>query len=45
MTYADIHDLVRDADFRPATCIEDGIQRFVAWYRDYHGAQRVNPAS
>jgi UDP-glucuronate 4-epimerase len=34
-TYADIDDLARDVGFRPATSIEDGIRRFVAWYRGY----------
>jgi UDP-glucuronate 4-epimerase len=34
-TYADVDDLVRDVDFRPATPIEDGIQRFASWYRSY----------
>jgi UDP-glucuronate 4-epimerase len=34
-TYADIDDLARDIDFRPSTSIEDGIRRFVAWYRIY----------
>lgn len=35
-TYANVDDLMRDVDFRPATPIEDGIKRFIAWYRDYH---------
>jgi UDP-glucose 4-epimerase len=34
-TYADIDDLARDVDFRPATAIEDGIRQFAAWYRSY----------
>jgi UDP-glucuronate 4-epimerase len=34
-TYADVDDLVRDVDFRPATPIEDGIHRFASWYRSY----------
>jgi UDP-glucuronate 4-epimerase len=36
-TFADIGDLVRDVGFRPATPIEEGIPRFVAWYREYYG--------
>ena len=36
-TYADIDDLERDVGFRPTTSIEDGIARFVAWYRDFYG--------
>ncbi|QOZ73707.1 NAD-dependent epimerase [Bradyrhizobium arachidis] len=35
-TYADIDDLARDIGFRPATSIEDGIARFIKWYREYH---------
>ncbi len=35
-TYADVDDLIRDVGFRPATTIEDGIQRFVDWYRSYY---------
>lgn len=35
-TYADIDDLEREIGFRPKTSIEEGIRRFVAWYRDYH---------
>ena len=39
-TYADIeplHDAVR---FSPATSIEEGVARFVAWYLNYHGVAR-----
>ena len=35
-TFADISDLEREIGFRPKTSIEEGIRRFVAWYRDYH---------
>ena len=35
-TYADVSDLMRDVGFRPSTSIEDGIHRFIAWYREYH---------
>lgn len=35
-TYADVDDLAREIDFRPSTSIEDGIARFVSWYRAYH---------
>jgi UDP-glucuronate 4-epimerase len=37
-TYADIEDLARDVNFRPATSIEDGIARFSKWFREYHKA-------
>jgi UDP-glucuronate 4-epimerase len=35
-TYADIDDLSRDVDFKPATPIEVGIPRFVTWYREFY---------
>lgn len=35
-TYADVDDLMRDVGFRPATSIEDGVGRFIRWFRDYH---------
>ena len=35
-TFADIGELAKDAGFSPSTSIEDGIARFVAWYRDYY---------
>jgi len=38
-TYADIDDLVRDAGFRPRTSIEEGIPRFVRWYKEYYKIQ------
>lgn len=34
-TYADIDALVEDVGFRPNTSIEDGIARFIQWYREY----------
>jgi UDP-glucuronate 4-epimerase len=34
-TYADVADLVEQFHYKPATTVEDGIKRFVAWYRDY----------
>jgi UDP-glucuronate 4-epimerase len=36
-TYADIEATRRDFGFDPKTPISEGIPRFVAWYRDYHG--------
>jgi UDP-glucuronate 4-epimerase len=36
-TYANVDALVEAVGFAPKTPIEDGVARFVAWYRDYHG--------
>lgn len=35
-TYADVDDLIKDVGFKPATPIEEGIHRFVQWYREYY---------
>ncbi|HFD86437.1 MAG TPA: NAD-dependent epimerase [Gammaproteobacteria bacterium] len=35
-TYANVDDLIKDVGFKPATAIEDGIENFVKWYRDYY---------
>lgn len=36
-TYADVDTLVADVGYRPNTSIEQGISRFVAWYKEYYG--------
>jgi nucleoside-diphosphate-sugar epimerase len=38
-TFADVHDLVRDLDYRPDTPIEVGVRRFVDWYKSYYKLQ------
>lgn len=35
-TYADVSDLEKDIDFKPNTSIEDGLEKFVKWYRGYY---------
>jgi len=35
-TYADIAETQRDLGFAPTTPIDQGLPRFVAWYRAYH---------
>ncbi len=34
-TYADIDASARDLGFAPTTAIEEGIPRFVDWYKSY----------
>jgi UDP-glucuronate 4-epimerase len=36
-TYADIEALAEATGFRPSTPIEEGIERFVSWYREFYG--------
>ena len=40
-TRADVDDLMRDVGFAPSTPIEEGIKRFVAWYRAYRGSRNA----
>jgi UDP-glucuronate 4-epimerase len=35
-TYADIDDLMQAVGFKPATPIDEGIRRFVEWYKKYY---------
>ncbi|MDD3518240.1 MAG: NAD-dependent epimerase [Chromatiales bacterium] len=35
-TYADVSDLMRDTGYMPATPVEEGIRRFVDWYREFY---------
>lgn len=36
MTYADIDDLINDVGFSPHTSIEEGLEKFVQWYKSYY---------
>jgi len=40
-TFADVNDLMRDIGYTPQTPIEEGIRKFVAWYKDYYGIDAV----
>jgi UDP-glucuronate 4-epimerase len=35
-TYANIDDIMRDVGFKPSTTLEEGVPRFISWYRDYY---------
>ncbi len=35
-TYADVDDLIKDVGFKPSTSIEEGIKKFVEWYKGYY---------
>jgi len=36
INYADIDDIMADVGFKPNTSIEEGIKKFVDWYRSYY---------
>ena len=35
-TYADVNDLISDIGFKPSTSIDQGIENFVDWYKQYY---------
>jgi UDP-glucuronate 4-epimerase len=35
-TFADIDELVKDINYKPKVSIEEGIKRFVEWFKDYY---------
>jgi len=35
-TYADVQNLIEDVGFKPDTPLEEGIRKFVEWYRSYY---------
>jgi UDP-glucuronate 4-epimerase len=35
-TWANVDDLTRDVGFKPATPIDEGIRRFVGWYKEFY---------
>jgi len=37
-TYADIEELVKDFSYKPSIKIDEGIARFVEWYKDYYSS-------
>lgn len=38
-TYADVSELERDIEFKPSTSIEDGLGKFVDWYKEYYNVK------
>ena len=34
-TWADVNDLVEDLGYKPSTSIQEGVNRFIAWYKAY----------
>ena len=35
-TYADVDQLMQDVNYKPETTVQQGIKRFITWYRDYY---------
>ena len=41
-TYADVSDLIEDLSYKPATPIQDGINKFVDWYLEFFNYEKRN---
>lgn len=39
-TSANIDDLISDVGYRPATSVEEGVRKFVDWFRHYYGYKK-----
>lgn len=35
-TWADVSDLVEDLEYQPNTSIQDGVERFITWYKGFY---------
>lgn len=35
-TYADVSELMEDFNFKPVTSIEEGLEKFAKWFKDYY---------
>jgi len=40
-TYADVDDLINDVGFKPSTPLEEGIKKFIKWYKEYYPTIKV----
>ncbi|SHF39378.1 NAD-dependent epimerase [Flavisolibacter ginsengisoli] len=40
-TWADIHDLASQFNYRPDTTIQSGLKNFITWYKKYYGIKKV----
>ncbi|CAH0338598.1 NAD-dependent epimerase [Rhizobium sp. CECT 9324] len=39
-TYADVSDLTRELGYTPAISVDEGVRRFVEWYRDFYSTEK-----
>jgi UDP-glucuronate 4-epimerase len=35
-TFADVTDLVNDTGYKPSTSVEEGVKKFIQWYKEYY---------
>jgi UDP-glucuronate 4-epimerase len=41
-TQADVSELSAAVGFRPSTSVEEGVGKFVEWYRDYYAKELIS---
>ena len=39
-TYADVSGLINNFDYKPDTKLEDGINEFIKWYKEFYGESK-----
>lgn len=39
-TYADVTDLMNDFDFKPSTSIDEGLGKFIEWFKNYYNYRK-----
>lgn len=39
-TYADVSELEKDFGFKPSTSLEEGLDKFAKWYKDYYKSEK-----
>lgn len=40
-TYADVSELIKDFGFKPDTSVQDGLDRFAVWYKEFYGGENI----
>jgi len=35
-TFADVSDLTHDTGYQPSTSVEEGVKKFIQWYKKYY---------
>lgn len=40
-TWADIHQLVTDFDYKPSTPVQTGLNKFMKWFKEYYAIGQV----
>ena len=38
-TYANVDDLYKMIDFKPSTTIDEGVEKFISWYKEYYNIE------